>query len=247
MTGSWALAAGEHVCWRADSEHEYNQGRAQLAERADRHAGGLLVVDGSPDGATTQGRASGATRVTLPEARKRVLEAGTRPPWVLAAMGQIAPPHTATADLVAVELELADLAAFSRTAVVCAYHGNSWRPELLSAVSAVHSRVLGMRLDMSGFRLRVTDGSYALEGSIGFESVPAFTATLHGALIRTPQLRVCCRQLELIEASAMQALVEAVLSRPGCSLLLEHAGEAVRRAWALSGYGDSGVPVQVLP
>jgi hypothetical protein len=247
MTGSWALAAGEHVCWRASSEREYHEGRAKLAERADRHAGGLLVVDGSPDAAMAEGRASGATRVTLPEARKRVLEAGTRAPWVLAAMGEIASPHTAAADLVAVELELADLAALSRTAVVCAYHGSSWRPELLSAVSAVHSRVLGMRPGMSGFRLRVTDGAYALEGSIGFESVPSFTATLHGAFIRSPQLRVCCRRLELIEASAMRALVETVLARPGCSLLLEHAGEAVRRAWVLSGYGESGVPVQVRP
>jgi hypothetical protein len=234
MTGSWVLAAGEHVCWRAGSEREYAAGRARLAERADRHAGGLLVLDG-------------ATRVTLSEARERVLAAGARPPWVLTAMREIASPRTAAADLVAIELELADLAALSRTAVVCAYHGASWRPELLDAVSAVHSRVLGMTPGVSGFRLRATGGSYALEGSIGFESVPAFTAALHGALIRTPQLRVSCRRLEMIEASAMRALVETVLARPGCSLLLEGAGEAVRRAWVLSGYGESGIPVQVRP
>ncbi len=104
-----------------------------------------------------------------------------------------------------------------------------------------------MKPGMSGFRLRATGGSYALEGSIGFESVPAFTAALHGALIRTPELRVCCRRLELIEASAMRAMVESVLARPGSSLLLEHASDAVCRAWALSGYGESGIPVQVRP
>jgi hypothetical protein len=51
----------------------------------------------------------------------------------------------------------------------------------------------------------------------------------------------------LIEASAMRAMVESVLARPGSSLLLEHASDAVCRAWALSGYGESGIPVQVRP
>jgi hypothetical protein len=234
------------VCWRAGSQREYAEGRARLAERAHQQVGGLLVLDGAAGGWAPDGPS--ATRgVTLPEARERVLQAGSRAPWVLAPMREIASPSSAAADLVAIELELADLAALSGTAVVCAYHGDSWRPELLGAVTAVHSRVLGMKPGMSGFRLRATGGSYALEGSIGFESVPAFTAALHGALIRTPELRVCCRRLELIEASAMRAMVESVLARPGSSLLLEHASDAVCRAWALSGYGESGIPVQVRP
>jgi len=234
------------VCWRAGSQREYTDGCALLAARADHHAGGLLIINGAPGTAAPDSQ-PGMTRVTLPEARERVLGAATRAPWVLAPMREITAPQTPAGDLIALELELADLAALTRTAVVCAYHGESWKPQLLDAVSAVHSRVVGMTPGMPGFRLRATGGSYALEGSIGFESVPAFTTALHGALIRTPQLRIGCRRLEMIEAFAMRAMVETVLTRPGSTLLLEGAGEAVHRAWALSGYGEADLPVQVRP
>jgi len=247
MTGLWTLTAGEHVCWRAASSREYAAGRAQLAARADRQAGGLLVVgnDGDRRGAV------GAPEVTLPEARERVLRASRedhgRTPWVLAPMKNLASAQSEAADMVAIELELADLAAQAETAVVCAYHGDAWEPEVFGTVTALHSRVVGIDPRLSGFRLRSHDGAYVLEGSVGFDSLPAFTATLHGALIRTPQLRLSCRGLDLIEAAAMRALVETVATRPGCSIVLEHTSETIRRTWELSGYGATGIAVRVAP
>lgn len=242
MAGAWHLSAGEHVCWRASSHREYIDGHDRLAARAERDAGGLLLL-GAGHGAPE------APCASIPQAREQMVRdrRGGRTPWVLASMSDLAGPDTAAADLVALELELAELAAQAETAVICAYQGISWEPEVLGAVTAVHSRVMGMAEPMSGFRLRATGEGYALEGSVGFESLPAFTAALHGALIRSPQLRLCCSRLEMIEAVAMRALLEVVIARPGCSLTLEHTGEAVRRAWELSGYDGAGVAVQVRP
>lgn len=248
MTGTWTLAAGEHVCWRASSDREYAVGRAELAARADRNAGGLLILGNEPD---DRRQPSVAPQVTLPEARERVLRARRndhgRTPWVLAPMNDLAPPHTEAADMVAIELELAELAAQAETAVVCAYHGGSWGPETLGAVSALHSRVMGADPRLSGFRLRANGAGYLLEGSVGFDSLSAFTATLHGALIRSPQLRLSCRELDLFEAVAMRALVETVAARPGCSIVLEHTSQTIRRTWDLSGYGSTGIDVRVAP
>jgi hypothetical protein len=251
--GSWALAAGEHVCWRAASAHDFAAGRDALSAHADRCAGGLIILD---DESAMRGAIDGASVTAVPRTaanaltavRERVHEArrGGRVPWVLAPMERLASPDALVAEIVAIELELAELAADTETGVVCAYQAPLWKPTLLGDIAAVHSRVLGIRPSMSGFRLRpIGAHGYALEGSVGFESLRAFTSALRGALLRTPDLRLGCERLELIDAAAWRALIETVVATPGTSVLLEGANEVVRGTWALSGYGGYGAAVQV--
>ena len=247
MIEPWELTAGEHVCWRAGSADEYAAGRDALSARADRHAGGLLILDGEaaePGGRAAE-RSAGSTLVAVRERVHRARQGG-RAPWVLAPMEFLTSPDAAAAEVVAVELELAELAADTDTGVVCAYRGPLWKPALLGDIAAVHSRVVGITPSMSGFRLRSTGGhGYTLEGHVGFDSLRGFTAALRGALLRTPELRLDCTRLELIDAAAWRALLETVAATANTSVLLDGANETVRDAWELSGYGDSGVAVRV--
>lgn len=246
---TWELTAGEHVCWRAGSIHEYAAGRDALIAQADQRAGGLLILDGDPPrGVAHELGTSHGPDAALTAVRERVHRARRdgRAPWVLASMEQLTSPDAPVAEVVAIELELAELAADTRTGVVCAYRGALWRPALLGDIAPVHSRVVGITPDVSGFRLRPTGAhGYTLEGSVGFESLRAFTTALRGALLRSPNLQLHCEQLELIDAAAWRAMVETVAAAPGTSVLLKHANETVRAAWLMSGYGDAGVAVQV--
>jgi hypothetical protein len=157
-------------------------------------------------------------------------------------------PDAPVAEVVALELELAELAAATNTAVVCAYQASLWQPAVLRDIVAVHSRIVGIDAGSAGFRLRLLGGhTYVLEGSVGFESLRAFATALRGALIRTPDLRLGCERLELIEAAAWRVLVETVAGTPGASVLLEGVNETVLGAWLLSGYGAAGIAVQVQP
>lgn len=250
MIESWALASGEHVCWRAASEQEYALGRAALTAHARRHAGGLIVVDDEEPGRVPVERAAVPRNAlaTLSAVRERVRaeRRGGRVPWVLAPMERLAPFDASAAEVVAVELELAELAADTDTGVVCAYRAPLWKPALLGDIAAVHSRVLGVRPGAAGFHLRSTGArGYALDGSVGFESLSAFTAALRGALLRAPHLCLSCERLELVDAAAWRALVETVAAAPGASVLLERVNETVLRAWELSGYEGYGAAVRV--
>jgi hypothetical protein len=254
MIEPWALAAGEHVCWRAASARDYAAGRDALTAHARRHAGGLIVLDDEETGhggGDDEGSAATSrhTFAALMAVRDRVYEArrAGRTPWVLAPMECLTSLDAPAAEVVAVELELAELAADADTGVVCAYRTPLWKPTLLGDIAAVHSRVVGasgdVRQSAAGFRLRSTGAhGYALEGSVGFESLRAFTAALRAA---APHLRLGCERLELVEAAAWQALVETVAATAGASVLLERVNETVRWTWELSGYGGSGVAVQV--
>lgn len=234
------------MCWRADSARAFAEGRAELSAQADRDAGGLIVID--------RGRSwNGARHAPSPSAvlevvRDRVERARREglAPWVLAPMECLTSPRTPAAEVVAVELELAELAADTATGVVCAYRAPLWRRAILGDIAAVHSRVVGTSEGMSGFRLRPTGArTYALEGSVGFESLRPFAAALRGALLRSLELRLRCESLDMIDAAAWRALVETVAATPGASVVLEDANEVVRGAWRLSGYAATGIAVQV--
>lgn len=256
----WTLAPGEHVCWRADTLREFTAGREALAAQASRCAGGLLVLDGASVGATDPSAAQPSSaggsgggqdfgsKLLAVRERMRQWDGDGAVPWVLASMEQLSVPDAPVAEVVALELELAELAAATNTAVVCAYQASLWQPAVLRDIVAVHSRIVGIDAGSAGFRLRLLGGhTYVLEGSVGFESLRAFATALRGALIRTPHLRLGCERLELIEAAAWRVLVETVAGTPDASVLLEGVNETVQGAWLLSGYGAAGIAVQVQP
>jgi hypothetical protein len=246
----WALDAGEHVCWQVRSQQDYAAGERELITQARRAGGDVLVVGGEPAGPgqdrRTDPRESAAA--ALGDVRRRTHAARRRGQllWVLAAMEQLAPPDAVLNDVIASELELAELAAETETPVVCAYHAERWPPGTLGDIATVHSRVVGIQEDMAGFRLRYEDagGGYCLEGSVGFEGLRAFTATLRGALTRSPRVRLGCQGLEMIDAAAWRALVETVATVPGASVVLEYANETVVDAWRMSAYEATAVTVQ---
>jgi hypothetical protein len=255
----WVLGPGEHVCWQVRSPQEYAAGERELIRHAALSAGRLLIVGAPAEGAN----GTGGVSVLYPP---RDLDADARPGAVLraihgqvhaarrqgqalrvlAAMEHVASPRVPLDELVGQELELAELAAESGTSVVCAYRQQLWEPALLGDLAVVHSRVVGTQPRVAGFRLSRADaGGWALDGSVGYESLRAFTAALRGALARSPRVQLRCERLELIDASALRALVETVGRTPGGSVVLDGANETVLGAWRMSGYGASGVAVEV--
>jgi ABC-type transporter Mla MlaB component len=167
---------------------------------------------------------------------------------VLAGMEYVASPEASLDELVQHELDLAALAASSGTSVVCAYSRQVWKPGVVQDLAVVHSRVVGIQPRMAGFRLTCASteaGTWSLEGSVGFESLRAFSAALRGALVRASHVRLRCAKLELIDAAGLQTLIETVAETPGSSVLLDQANETVLAAWRMSGYAATGAAVEV--
>lgn len=266
----WALDPGEHVCWQVSSPEEYADGRRALVAHAARRDGLLLVIGGAAEGERRSrsvsvldsgsvsvlapaftgglGRSETRSRAVLRAVRKEVDAArrNGRVLQVLAGMEHLASPEAPLDELVRHELDLAELAASSGTSVVCAYSRQVWKPGIVQDLAAVHSRVVGIQPRMAGFRLTCAEaGTWSLEGSVGFESLRAFSAALRGALVRAPRMRLQCAKLELIDASGLRTLIETVASTPGSSVVLDHANETVLAAWRMSGYAASGAAVEV--
>jgi len=256
---SWALDPGEHVCWQVRSPQEYAAGERELIEHTARSAGRLLIVGAPAHTTNGSGRVSvlypprdvpadgqGSEVLRAIQGRVQAARRQGHVLRVLAAMEHVAPPHVPLDELVGHELELAELAAESGTSVVCAYRQQMWEPNLLGDLASVHSRVVGTQPRTAGFRLSRADaGGWSLDGSVGFESLRAFTAALRGALARTPRVQLRCEMLDLIDASALRALVETVGQAPGVSVVLDGVNETVLRAWRMSGYGATGAAVEV--
>jgi hypothetical protein len=252
-SATWGLDPGEHVCWQARTAREYAAGERELAVQA-AHASSKLLIVGTP-----QGEVAGSGSVVVldrPCRADSLLDAvheqvdsarrSGRRLWVLAGMEHLVAPDAPLEELVARELDLAELAADSGTSVVCAYSAQQWKPSLLGDLLPVHSRAVGIKQNMAGFWLRrARTGGWTLEGNVGFESLRAFTAALRGALSRSHEVSFGCENLELIDASAWRVLVETVVDIPGSSVSFERANETVRDAWRMTGYAATGVGVQV--
>ncbi len=221
----------------------------------------LLIVGAVPRGAGDSGRVSvlepprgvgsgerpSAVFRTLRDEVHAVRRSG-QSLRVLARMEYLASPQASLRELVMHEMELGELAARGGTSVVCAYSQLVWNAHIIRDLAAVHSRVMGERPPETGFRLTRADAEgWSLEGSVGFESLRAFSAAVDGALARTPRVRLRCAGLELIDAAGLQALVETVRQTPGGSVLLEQVNETVFAAWQMSGYEALGAAIEVRP
>jgi hypothetical protein len=253
-----ALGAGEHVCWQVSSPEEYKDGRPELIAHAVRSGGRLVIVGvgevigaSGPVSVLDPGRedALAAGRHGLLDAlRSEVGRArgGGTAVHVLAGMEHFASPYSAFADLVMHEMDVADLAGDSGASVVCAYARHTWKPETVQDVAALHSRVVGADPRLPSFSLtRVATHRWRLQGSVGFESRRAFSATLRGAFSRTPHVHLSCAGLDLIDAAGLQTLVETVAATPGGSILLDRVNETVLTVWRLSGYAGLGAAIEV--
>lgn len=259
-TESWSqLGPGEHVCWQVSSPQEYAQGQRDLIAHTARSGARLLIVGSPVDDAHDAGAvrvldyASDApsTRspgVVLHVVRREVHEArrSGQKVRVLAGMDHFARPQQSLDELITHEMDLGELATHGGTSVVCAYSRMVWNPGVIQDLTAVHSRVIGLQPRTAVFRLTRADAeSWWLEGTVGLESLRAFSAAVRGALVRTPRARLRCAGLDLIDAAAWRALVEAVVQARGGSLVLEGANETVRATWRMSGYAGYGAAIEV--
>jgi anti-anti-sigma regulatory factor len=252
----WAFQPGEHVCWLVASRAEYDAGERELLARA-AHAGDSVMIVG--DRVRTRHHAPGAAGdldVRVGRGGSAVLEvmreqahtadSAGRGLRILAQMEHLVPPDARLEDLMACEMDVAELAGHGATSVVCAYRNSAWKRELLTGVSAVHSRLVGTVPAAVGFRItRVGEGAWALHGAVGYEAADSFAAALRALLARTKRLRLDCVNLELIDAAGWRALIGAAVGIPGAVILLEQVNETVAAAWRLSGYDDGTAPVRV--
>ncbi|HEV2636041.1 MAG TPA: MEDS domain-containing protein [Actinocrinis sp.] len=251
----WAFRSGEHVCWLVRSSAEYDVGERDLLARA-AFAGESVMIVG--DRVRTRHNAPGASGdvdvwvgrdglavLEVMREQAHTVDLAGRGLRILAQMEHLAPPDARLEDLIACEIDVAEVAGLGATSVVCAYRRSAWKRELLSGVSAVHSRLVGMGQDAAGFRIaRVGADAWALHGVIGFEAAGSFAAALRALLSRSAHLRLHCAGLELIDAAGWYALVAAATGIPGTAVLLEQVNDTVATAWRLSGY-EGTTPVQV--
>jgi anti-anti-sigma regulatory factor len=252
----WAFRSGDHMCWLVGSRAEYDAGERELLARA-AHAGDSVMIVGErlrtkhhAPGAAGEldvrvGRGGSAVLEVMREQAHSVGRAGLGL-RILAQMEHLAPSDAGLDDLIAREMDVAELAGHGATSVVCAYQHSAWKRELLSGVAAVHSRVVGPAPGTAGFRiLRAGTDVWTVHGEIGYEAAASFAAALRALLARYVRVRLDCTKLELIDAAGWRALVEAATSAPGARVLLERVNDTVAAAWRLSGYDDGTIPVQV--
>lgn len=95
-------------------------------------------------------------------------------------------------------------------------------------------------------------GCWAVDGVVDIAGAAAFGIAVRAAAASAAAnggvLRLRFDALDLIDAVGLAALVDAIRQNlGGCSVRIEGANEQVRRLWLLSGYGDSGLPVELLP
>lgn len=252
----WVFRSGEHVCWLVGSRAEYDAGERELLARA-AHAGDSVMIVGdrvrtrhhAPGAAgdleVRAGRAGTAVLDVVREQAHSIGRAG-RGLRILAQMEHLAPPEARLEDLIAREMDVAELAGHGATSVVCAYRHSAWGQELLSGVSAVHSRLIGPAPYPAGFRLvRAGADVWAVHGAVGFDAAASFAAAIRALLARSARLRLDCARLDLIDAAGWQALIGAVTGAAGADVLLERVNDTVAATWRLSGYDDGTIPVRV--
>jgi hypothetical protein len=241
----WVLEAGEHVCWQVRSAKDYADGEHELITHARRAGGGVLVLGGARALATRPLPAGDPAMLADLRRQAHAARRDGRLLWVLATMEQLTRPEADLHEVVACELELAELAAETDAGIVCAYQTDRWHSDTLGDLATVHSRVVGLEDDMTGFHLRYARASgYRIEGTVGYECVRAFAAALRGALRRSPRVTLGCERLELIDAAGWRALVEAVADVPGAQVVLDGANETILETWHLSGYATPGITVR---
>jgi anti-anti-sigma regulatory factor len=255
------LEPGEHACWLVRTVGEFADGAGQFLGHGARTGDKTLVIAAPCAASRAADQLSsvtfldprtpaGARDLVARTVRQEALRAGRegyRALRVLAQMETITPPGTGLDDLVEHELSLQDLTAGTATSVVCAYRQDLWDAPLLRGLTALHSWHVPADEHAAGFRMTPTGpGCWVLSGAVDYDETRSFAALLRAALARSRSLRLDCRGLELIDAAGLKVLTDAARV-PGARIRVEGVTSTVARTWRLSGYGDAGLNMELLP
>lgn len=252
----WTFRSGEHVCWLVRSRAEYKAGERELLAYAAQTGDSVMIVGGrvrtrhyapgvAADLDVPAGRRGSAMLDLVREQALRVGRAG-RPLRILAQMEHLARPDVGLEEQLACEVDVAELTGHGAISVVCAYQHSVWQQELLSGVSAVHSRLIGPVPHQASFRImRAAGGTWTVCGTVGYEGAASFEATMRALLTRCARPRLDCTHLELIDAAGWQALIAVTTGTPDARVLLERVNDTVAAAWRLSGYENATSQVLV--
>lgn len=260
-----AVEVGDHVCWLAPSEAEFDAiARAFVADAAlygDKvlilGPAGTLGAVGAPWPDLVTMEPGGDRAVRDPAAigpligrEARVADGqGFRALRVLARMEYLWPGSTPAVDHVAKhELGLDAVIAGGRALVVCSYRADHFTPAVLRQAGSVHPQHLGTTGPVApNFRM-FSQGPdcWSVSGIVDFEGADAFGVAVDELASRSPILRLRCDEVELIDAAGMRALATAA-ALPGRRVVVSGAGATVRRAWTLLGLDLACPQVEIEP
>jgi len=261
-----SLDVGDHVCWLVAPGDDYH-GTARSYLAGGERAGDKMLVIGTPrtrwlEQDLPQGllvdpvveRAEGRpwdAQTLLGLVRREAQTAGQqgfRTLRVLAQMDRLWPGGASAREVARHELGLDALAACGAAIVVCSYPRETFSVPALEQVAGVHPHHAGMRVKMPDFRMFcVGKDCWSVSGVVDFDGAAAFGTAVRELLSSASTLRLHCHDLLLMDAAAMQALTDAVLSAKGCKVLIEGANPTVRRNWSLAGYQVPQIPVELVP
>ncbi|MFE9425886.1 MEDS domain-containing protein [Kitasatospora sp. NPDC006697] len=260
------MDVGDHVCWLVAPGDDYHgSARAYLVNG--QRAGDKMLIVGTPptrwleqnlpqsllvDPAVerAQGRSLDAEAL-LGLVRREAHTAGRqgfRALRVLAQMDRLWPGGATAGELARHETELDALVASQTAMVVCSYAREGFSVSALEQVAGVHPHHAGRRTGMPDFRMfNVDTDCWSVTGVVDFDGATVFGTAVRELLVSATNLSLYCQDLRLMDAAAMQALVQAALSLPGRRVLIKGANRTVRRNWSLAGYDAPQIPVELVP
>lgn len=264
-----AVEVGDHVCWLAPSEAEFDAiAGAFVADAALYDDKVLILGPAGPLGAVPAGRTHRPNLVVMesdgnragwdPTAlgslighEARVADGqGFRALRVLARMEYLWPGSAPAVDHVAKhELGLDAAIAGGRALMVCSYRADHFHPAVLHQAGSVHPQHLGTSGPVApNFRM-FSQGPdcWSVSGVVDSEGADAFGVAVDELASRSPILRLRCDEVELIDAAGMRALARAAAGRPGHRVVVSGAGATVRRAWTLLGLDVACPQVEIEP
>lgn len=237
---------GDHVCWLVDPADDFAGTARAFTADADLFGDKVLLLE---PGRLRLGpsTADGGVLALLRQESDRAAREGFRALRVLTEMDDLWPGGADPEEVVRHELHLDALAAAGGAILVCAYRHDRFGADALLQAAGVHPQWLGKQPPGAEFRLYCPgpQASWTLSGVVDADGAASLGTALCELLRHTPRLDVACERLELLDASAMTALVRAARSRPDARLVLRGVNEAIRRHWRLVGYDDPQIPVEL--
>jgi MEDS: MEthanogen/methylotroph, DcmR Sensory domain len=254
------VGRGSHVCYVADSAARLAEwtaacmaGGAELGEklvkfvpqidtaRRDEVMIGAVratMVDPRVAFLGSGGLEEGAMLAAFREMAAAARREGYRGLRVFADMDWLLPAPPGRERLTAFEQLLDRVVTELEATVVCAYRTDSFAPETLAEVAAVHPATAGTVPVEPGFRCwNVADGVWELAGEVDYLTVELFTRVLRTAAEGASVLCLTVTDLSFIDVAGMRAIAQLAADRPELELVIDGAGELLSECWALLDLG----------